>query len=94
MPDEIKFAGAVEFAFRVRAKLRKFEYPHIACGGEVDNDCPGFSWRPCGLCGTTLGGNRHRLGGLVDGETEYLDVCEDCTAYVANGTLPEEWRLS
>ena len=67
--------------------------------GEVDSE-GSFSWRPCGICGTTLGGNRHvwhwirggdesGKGGEIEHED---DMCTDCMLFSANGDEPESWH--
>lgn len=51
-----------------------------------------FSWGDCGICGTSLGGNRYYWHAL-DKEGRALhfdDCCTDCVQYLANGTLPNE----
>jgi hypothetical protein len=54
----------------------------------------GFSWFPCGICGSRLGGDReswHALGS--DGEILHFDdACVDCVIYLANNDEPEEWH--
>lgn len=57
-----------------------------------------FSWRPCGICGTRLGGDRERWHWVsVDAEGKRTiehedDACTDCVLYLAHGTEPENWR--
>ena len=64
-----------------------------------------FSWRACGVCGTTLGGNRNvwhwvKVTRWSDGTHELReihhesDMCDDCALYLANGDEPSEWRES
>jgi hypothetical protein len=68
--------------------------------GKVENAGESFSWCCCGVCGTTLGGNRytwHWINGGDDhgggGEIVHEDdMCEDCVFYLAYGTEPEQWR--
>ena len=50
---------------------------------------PGFSWSPCEICGSSLGGDRHAFHALSSGELVHLDGCTDCVMYVANGEEPE-----
>jgi hypothetical protein len=51
----------------------------------------GFSWRPCGICGNELGGNREVWHAIMDGEIRhYPNACIDCVVYLANGDEPEE----
>lgn len=59
-----------------------------------------FSWSPCGICGSSLGGGRHVWhwinGGDDSGKGGEIihehDACTDCVMYLANGDEPEEWR--
>lgn len=68
--------------------------------GKVDDAEESFSWQPCGICGTTLGGDRstwHWISGGDDhgkgGEIVHEDdMCTDCVLYLANGDEPESWR--
>ena len=51
----------------------------------------GFSWQPCGICGSSLGGQRYSWH-YIDENGEIChedDACEDCVCYLANGDLPE-----
>ena len=52
----------------------------------------GFSWSPCGICGSTLGGDRYVWHWLdEDGELMHeSDGCADCLIYISNGDEPEE----
>jgi hypothetical protein len=57
-----------------------------------------FSWRPCGICGTKLGGNRecwHAIDAdkpVAGGEIlHFEDACTDCVMYLANGDEPDRW---
>jgi len=56
------------------------------CEGAGECDEGGFSWRPCELCGSQLGGDRYAAHGYSDrhGIVHY-DVCVDCVMYLANG---------
>ena len=39
----------------------------------------GFSWQPCELCGSTLGGNRYAAHYRDDNnDIIHLDICADC----------------
>lgn len=58
-----------------RHKLTPFErayragadgFTYLAPGGDEEF----FSWSPCGLCGTTLGGNRHDATGIAAHEVQ------------------------
>jgi hypothetical protein len=52
-----------------------------------------FSWSPCELCGSTLGGDREDVDVLTFSNTTVtLAVCVDCVMYVANGDEPDEWE--
>jgi hypothetical protein len=51
-----------------------------------------FSWQPCEVCGSTLGGDREP-GHYRDRNDKicHLDgVCVDCIVYTANGDLPPD----
>ena len=49
-----------------------------------------FSWRGCGICGSTLGGTVEPWHYLNEhGEIVHCDdACVDCVCYLANGDLP------
>ena len=50
-----------------------------------------FSWRPCGICDSRLGGDREVWHAIVDGEIQhYDDACVDCVMFLANGVEPDE----
>ena len=52
-----------------------------------------FSWEPCELCGSHLGGDRYAAHAVdKDDEIVHFDVCVDCVMYMANGDLPENWE--
>lgn len=54
---------------------------------------PNFSWSPCDLCQTSLGGDRHIAHGLDENYDEiHLEICTDCLMYISNGELPEDWE--
>jgi len=68
--------------------------------GKLDDAEGSFSWATCGICGTTLGGDRHvwhwihggdahGAGGSIEHEN---NACTDCVYYLANGDEPESWR--
>lgn len=69
--------------------------------GEVDDEGH-FSWSPCGICGSRLGGHRECWHGIIlkpsGGNTpirelhHFDDACVDCVCYLANGTEPEDWK--
>jgi len=53
----------------------------------------GFSWSQCGICGSSLGGNRY-VWHWVDEDGEIMhedDGCVDCLLYLSNGDEPGEW---
>jgi hypothetical protein len=51
---------------------------------------PWFSWRPCEMCGCTLGGNREYLFARdVNREICQFTICEDCVYYVNYGRLDD-----
>ena len=54
----------------------------------------GFSWSDCGICGSTLGGDRYVYHYLdprgPDGRIYHeTDGCVDCLVYISNGDEPE-----
>lgn len=53
-----------------------------------------FSWSPCGICGTSLGGQRYVWHWVdVDGYLMHEDDgCTDCLIYLSNGDEPEDWE--
>lgn len=70
--------------------------------GKLGGDEGSFSWCQCGVCGTTLGGDRY-VWHWINGGDEYGkggeivhedDMCTDCVYYLACGTEPEQWRAS
>lgn len=63
--------------------LKTLQFPSV--GKDV-----GFSWRPCFLCRRPLGGDRHELIYVDEGEIYAEEICVDCTLYLANGDIPEE----
>lgn len=80
--------------------VRSFSAAYEA--GEIEPE-PSFSWRPCDLCGTTLGGDREEWHALIPNEDGTLkgaemihgnNACMDCVVSLANGDEPEEWRAS
>ena len=48
-----------------------------------------FSWRPCWLCRCPLGGERHDLRHVDEGEPSVEMICTVCALYLTYGTLPE-----
>jgi len=58
---------------------------------EIVNE-PHFSWSPCVLCGSRLGGDREDAHAVLDGELVHLGgACVDCMIYLANGDEPVDW---
>ena len=57
--------------------------------------CPndgGFSWHPCTVCGSRLGGDREPLHYILNRRIQHSDgACVDCVMYLANGDEPETW---
>ena len=60
--------------------------------GKISDD-GGFSWSPCGICGTQLGGDRYVWHWVDDDDNiAHADnCCVDCLVYLANGDEPENW---
>lgn len=68
--------------------------------GKVDSEAS-FSWSPCDICGSSLGGDReiwHAIMGqpgedLKGRSIEHLNsCCTDCVMFLANGDEPEGWE--
>jgi hypothetical protein len=59
--------------------------------GEYVGDEGSFSWAPCGICDSSLGGGRYVWHWLdVNGELMHEDDgCVDCLFYISNGDEPE-----
>lgn len=69
------------------------EFAEAWSSGEVEYFAD-FDSCSCGICGSSLGGNRH-VWHWVDDQDEIQhedDACTDCVMYLANGDEPEEWR--
>jgi hypothetical protein len=64
LPDE-------EELRRSRAALEQLQAREGLYSLETGDEC-GFSWLPCDGCGSSLGGDRHRLIGLPPTEIEIL----------------------
>jgi len=60
--------------------------------GEYVGDEGGFSWSPCGICGSSLGGDRYVWHWLDENNemNHENDGCTDCLQYISNGDEPEE----
>ena len=81
-----------------RHDMTREEHEEAWRSGKLGGDEESFSWSPCGVCGTTLGGDRctwHWIRGGDEhgkGEIEHDDdMCTDCVLYLAYGTEPENW---
>ncbi len=50
-----------------------------------------FSWEPCEVCGTTLGGDRIEANGWNSDteEVENYEICTDCEYYIEYGQLDD-----
>lgn len=64
--------------------------------GAADSE-PSFSWSPCGVCSTNLGGDRNVWHWIDPNDptraiNHESDMCTDCVMFLAYGTEPEEWR--
>lgn len=66
-------------------------YKFLSIGDEA-----GFGRFMCDLCGSMLGGDRHYIQAVINGEhvPDAGRACVDCTLYMANGDEPEEWDAS
>lgn len=65
--------------------------PDCADYSEDYGDEGSFSRCPCGICGSSLGGNRY-VWHWIDADNEIRhesDGCVDCLIYVSNGDEPE-----
>ena len=47
------------------------------CAGE-----PSFSWSPCEVCDSTLGGDRHPWHAMSDGQLVHGTCCTNCLMYL------------
>ena|SRR6185503_13253987 len=57
---------------------------------------PYFSWQPCDVCGSTLGGDRVDMSGYNPTTNEIQEgysVCVDCQYYVEYGQLDDMTML-
>ena len=70
-------------AAKVDSRVSALSFPSV---GDLAAE---FSWSPCWACRRPLGGERHELRHVDDGETFTELICADCAVYLANGTLPE-----
>lgn len=73
----------------LKAARERFEQDWSS--GHVDSESS-FSWSSCGICGSTLGGDReiwHGLDDLTGTLYHFDDACTDCVVYLANGDEPE-----
>ena len=60
----------------------------------VSGEEEGFSWSPCCLCGSTLGGERYRVVDRLDLADVPPGCCVDCLYLDANGTLDDATLLA
>ena len=92
MPDIKTKADYAEYEADVAAFIAREGLSFISTGtndGEHGDVDPWFSWRPCGCCGCTLGGNRVYLWAW-SGETRVqFEICEDCDYYINYGRLDD-----
>ena len=49
-----------------------------------------FSWSPCEVCGSHLGGDRYPAHGYLDDELVHFDICLDCISWFDFGDLSDE----
>ena len=66
---------------------------------EEDVDTDEFSWSPCDLCGSTLGGSRHNatllpLENRTGTDCIPIQICSDCLFYVCYDDVPDEENLT
>ena len=55
-----------------------------------------FSWSPCDVCGTHLGGDREECNGYNTKTKEFEDydcVCTDCVYYAEYGRLDDQTMI-
>lgn len=66
------------------------EFDEQWSSGKVFSE-PSFSWGSCGVCGSSLGGDREIWHWVdKDGAIHHEDdMCVDCVCYIANGDIPE-----
>jgi len=76
------------------ASRAQFEEDWRSLGLSIDAS---FSHSECGICGSTLGGDREvwhyvaKNSKGVDTIYHHDDACVDCVMYLANGDEPEDW---
>lgn len=82
-----------EYAAAVERGLEGLMFVSVgSCDAQRCSDEPSFSWSPCGICGSRLGGDRYTWHADMDGELQhYSDACVDCVMYIENGDEPESW---
>lgn len=56
-----------------------------------------FSWSPCDICGSSLGGDREvwhfRMGVAPYDYIHHGEgICVDCVLFMVNGEEPEQWK--
>lgn len=60
------------------------------CNGDAPSESH-FSWWPCDICGSRLGGDREVWHYVADGKLRHgAGACVDCIVYLANGDEPVE----
>lgn len=77
-----------------RTAVEKYDADYEA--GKVEAQAT-FSRQDCGICGSSLGGDREVWHGRSImhpqwGILHYDDACTDCVMYLANGDTPERWE--
>lgn len=99
MPDIRDAKEYAEYESRVAQFVAIEGLSHLSTGcspygrpedGQEDNQDsePWFSWKPCQMCGCTLGGMREYLFGRDTAqEICQFMICEDCVYYVNYGRL-------
>jgi hypothetical protein len=60
---------------------------------EYDTE-PFFSWHPCEICATRLGGDREPWHCVIDGKIVHGICCEDCAYFINYGHLDDKTMLS
>lgn len=66
------------------------EYDAEAFQGEDTRQIePYFSWSPCEICGSTLGGDREACHGIYNGSMIHIVACADCVYFAEYGTLEQ-----
>ena len=58
------------------------ECEDLCVDGDHDRWDPWFSWYSCEACGSTLGGMRYPIHGVMDEQIVHMEVCEDCVQII------------